>query len=235
MTGTGRDWSGRDSALWLGSLAGILSIVLGVVGVFVDRMETFPETGSTPGEIASFVAAHRPALIVAMLLNVTAVSLWLVFGAGVWLWLREETGGESILSACFLLGLAGFVLLLFAGFTSFFVLVYRGAEASDARLLYDLAFGLIAMSGAPTALALGSYAALAFRTRGIPGWTASLALLAAVAHVALLASFVVAYGFFSLQGGVIIAIPATLFAWIVGTSMAMRAAVKPSTSTASPA
>jgi hypothetical protein len=46
------------------------------------------------------------------------------------------------------------VALLLAGFTAFFVLVYRGADVGDPRLLYDLTFGLLATSGAPTAIAL---------------------------------------------------------------------------------
>jgi hypothetical protein len=135
---------------------------------------------------------------------------------------REETG-ESLLSVCFLFGLVSFVTLLFAGFTLFWVLIYRAPGVSEPKLLYDLAFGLLAMSGAPTALALGSYAALAFRRERLPGWTAVLAAVAALAHVALFASFLTTSGFFSLEGGVVIAIPGTLFAWIVGTSIAMKA------------
>lgn len=207
----------------LAGFAGALSVALGVAGVIVDRMETFPGTGATPGEIAAFVEAHRTELLVAMLLNTVAVSLWLVFGAGVWLWLRDATGGDGLLTTCFLIGLVSFVTLLLAGFTSFFLLVYRASEASDPQLLYDLAFGLLAMSGAPTALSLGSYAALAFSAERVPAWTGWLAALAALAHVGLLASFLVRGGFFSLEGGVIIAIPATLFAWIVGTTVAMKA------------
>ena len=45
-----------------------------------------------------------------------------------------------------------------------------------------------------------------------------------LAHVALLASFVVSEGFFSLEGQVITAIPATLFIWIIGTGVALLAA-----------
>ena len=45
--------------------------------------------------------------------------------------------------------------------------------------------------------------------------------MAALAHLVLLASLVITSGFFSLEGGVIIAIPAVLFAWILGTSIAM--------------
>lgn len=210
-----------NNSIRLAGVAGLLSIVLGVAAVPVDQMWTFPGTGATAGEIAGFVDAHRSALLVAMFLTTAAVGLWLVFGVGVWMWLREATGGESILSMCFLLGFVSFVTLLFAGFTSFIVLVYRAPEASDPRLLYDLGFGLLAMSGVPTALALGSYAALVFRSDRLPRWTASVAAVAALAHLLLFCSLLIARGFFSLEGGVTIAIPAILFAWILGTSMAM--------------
>ena len=126
-------------------------------------------------------------------------------------------------SACFAFAFVGFATLLLAGFTAFLVLVYRDADVGDPRLLYDLTFGLLAMSGAPTAIALGSYAALAFRTAALSRWTAWLGVVGAVAHVALLASFVASEGFFSLEGEVIIAIPATLFLWIIGTGIAMVA------------
>jgi hypothetical protein len=202
-------------------IAGLTSIALGIAGAIIDQMWTFPETGATAGEIAGYVDAHRSALLIAMILTTAAVWLWLLFGVGVWLRLRETTGSESVLSTCFLVGLVSFVTLLLAGFAVFFVLVYRAPEASDPRLLYDLAFGLLAMSGVPTALALGSYAALVFRDGSLPGWTAVLATVAALAHLALLASLTITSGFFSLEGGVTIAIPATLFAWILGTSIAL--------------
>jgi hypothetical protein len=47
-----------------------------------------------------------------------------------------------------------------------------------------------------------------------------------LAHLVLVASLLITSGFFSLEGGVTIAIPATLFVWITGTSMAMMAAVR---------
>lgn len=212
-----------SNGIKLAGLAGILSIALGIVALPVDQMWTFPGSGATAGEVAAFAQANRGALLVAMLFNSIAVGLWLVFGVGVWLRLRQVADGESILSACFLAGLIGFVTLLLAGFTAFFVLVYRAPEASDPRLLYDLSFALLAVSGIPTALALGSYAAVAFRSDSLPRWTASLATVAALAHVLLLASLVVRNGFFSLEGGVTIAIPATLFAWIAGMSWVMLA------------
>jgi hypothetical protein len=179
------------------------------------------------------VQANRAELFVAMVLNTLAVGLWLVFGAGVWLRLRQVAGSESILPVCFLAGLIGFVTLLLVGFTVFFLLVYLTPEAPDPRLLYDLSFALLAVSGIPTALALGSYATLAFQSDFLPRWTASLATVAALAHLLLLASLGIKSGFFSLDGGVTIAIPATLFAWIAGMSSVMvedlRAVVPKST------
>jgi hypothetical protein len=213
--------STKHSALKLAGAAGVLGVALGSAGSIVGQIFEFPATGSTAAEITAFVDAHRTALLVGMVLNTAAVSLWTVFGAGVWLRLRQVTREESLLSACFAFGLVGFVTLIFAGFTSFFVLVYRAPEVSDPRLPYDLAFGLLAMSGAPTAVALGSYAALVFRAGHLPRWTAWLAALAAAAHVALLASFLITDGFFSLEGQIITAIPATLFLWIAGTGIAM--------------
>src|SRR5205085_818682 len=51
---------------------------------------------------------------------------------------------------------------------AFLVLTYRSPAPSDARLLYDASFGLLAMSAAPTVVALGAYSALVFRTRELP-------------------------------------------------------------------
>ena len=212
-----------SNGIKLAGIAGILSIVLGIVGLPVDQMWTFPMTDATAGEVAAFAAANRTELLVAMVLNTIAVGLWLVFGAGVWLRLRQVAGSESILPACFLVGLISFVTLLLAGFSVLFLLAYRAPEAADYRLLYDLSFALLAMSGIPTALALGSYAALVFRTDSLPRWTATVATVAALAHLLLLASLVVRSGFFSLEGGVTIAIPGTLFAWIAGTGWVMLA------------
>ncbi len=224
VTAGERTGSDTRSAIRFASHAGVASIAFGIAGFIVDRMWTFPGTGATAGEITGFVSAHRSALLLAMALSTTAVALWLLFGVGVWLRLRGRTSGESFLSVCFLVGLVSFVTLLFAGFTCLYLLAYRAPESPDPRLLYDLSWGLLAMSGVPTALALGAYAVQVFRDGRLPGWTAWLAVVGALAHLALIASLLVTTGFFSLEGGVTIAIPATLFAWITGTSIAMMPA-----------
>src|SRR4051794_20251751 len=210
----------------LAGVAGVLGFALAAIGsVGIGLFDNgtlfdFPATTSSAAEIAGFVAEHRGPALAAMVFNTLGVSLWLVFGAGVWLLLRER--GETLLSACFALGLAGFVTLILAGFVPFFVLAYRSGYGPQARLLYDLlTFGMLAMSGVPTTIACAAFALHVRRTAVLPGWTALLAAIAACAHVVLLASFLVGHGFFSLQGQVITAIPATLFIWILGTSIAM--------------
>jgi Domain of unknown function (DUF4386) len=207
----------------LAGAAGLLGCALGVAGTIAVDILDAPATTASAAEIVESVKGDRTALLVGMLLSTAAVSLWFVFGAGVWLRLRRASGPESLGSACFAFGFVAFVTLLLAGFTVYFVLVFRDADVGDPRLLYDLTFGLLAMSGAPTAIALGSYAALVFRSAALPRWTAWLGVVGALAHVALLASFVVSEGFFSLEGQVITAIPATLFMWIIGTGVAMLA------------
>jgi hypothetical protein len=211
----------------LAGAAGLLGCALGVAGSLAADILGAPATTAPTAELVEGIQEDRATLLVAMLLNTAAVSLWLVFGAGVWLQLRRARHRESLASACFAFGFVGFVTLVLAGFTAFFVLVYRDAGVADPRLLYDLAFGLLAMSGAPTAIALGSYAACLFRSTVLPRWTAWLGVVGALAHLALLGSFVVSEGFFSLEGQVITAIPATLFMWIIGTGIAMLLATEP--------
>lgn len=202
------------------AVAGILSIALGLAGAVVDRMWTFPGTSATGPAVAAFVADHRPELIVAMVLNTTAVALWLVFGLGVHARLRAITGADDEhLLLVYAAGLVVFITLLLAGFTAFWLLLAHSGQAQFAGPLYDQTFGLLAMSGIPTALCLGAFAKLAGRTRAFSTGSVWLAVAGAIAHLALLSSFAVNRGFFSLEGGVIIAIPGTLFAWILATSV----------------
>ena len=96
--------SATYSAIKFAGLAGVLSAALGVAGVIVDEMWTIPGTGATAGEIAGFVDTHRSALLIALVLTTIGVSLWLVFGVGVWLSMRATAREESFLAACFPLG-----------------------------------------------------------------------------------------------------------------------------------
>jgi hypothetical protein len=132
--------------------------------------------------------------------------------------MRAALPSGSILAACFAAGLTSLITLLLAGFTAFDILVYRKPDALEARLLYDLTFGLLAMSGMPTAVALTAFAIAAYRHCVFARVTGAVAAVSAVAHLLLLLSFIVGRGFFSLQGAVIAVVPALLFFWIAQTA-----------------
>ena len=67
-------------------------------------------------------------------------------------------------------------------------------------------------------MCLTAYAELVVRLRCLPAWTAWLAVCGAVTHVLIAASFVSHGAVVSLEGSVIVWIPATFFAWIFATS-----------------
>lgn len=79
----------------------------------------------------------------------------------------------------------------------------------------------MALSGAPTEIALGAYAMATFSTNTLPRANGWLAAIAAVAHVILVLSLVILSGFLSMEGQVITVIPGLLFAWIFATGLAM--------------
>ena len=203
--------------------AGVLGFAVPAIGsLILAPTWDFPASTASGTSVASYVLEHQSALQFGALLDAIGVTLWGLFGVGVWQLLRQN-GQDRFLLGCFLAGVLWMVSLLLAGFTAFLVLAYRPAEysPSEAHLLYDLTFGLLAMSGLPTAVALGAYAAIASRRRILPAWTALLGAIGALAHLVLLASFVSSGGFFSLEGQTITVIPATLFVWVLGTAVAV--------------
>jgi hypothetical protein len=203
-----------------GAFAAVAGIAVPSGGLLVLPIWRFPGTDSSGADIVRFISDNRASLQTVMTLNTVGVTLWLVFGAALWARLRSTARRDLSLIAIFGAGLIGFITLLLAGFTVFDVLVYRTPGPAGARVVYDLTFGLLAMSGMPTAVALGAYAFLIKRQRLLPAWTGHFAAVVAVAHLALLLSMIVPRGVFSLEGQVITVVPGLLWAWILGTGVA---------------
>src|SRR4051794_9624127 len=109
-------WSvgeGAPTAMKIAGIAGLLSVALALAGGIIDQMWQFPPTSASSAEIAAYADAHHSALLTATLITAFAVSLWLVFGAGVWVRLRTALDPEDVLlSSCFALALASFVTML---------------------------------------------------------------------------------------------------------------------------
>lgn len=201
--------------------AGTLGIVIPATGLVVYPIWSFPGTQTSGTEVALWAATHHDRLVVTMLLNTVGVTLWLIFGAAVWTYLRDRLPARSALPTCFAGGFIGCVTLLLSGFTAFDILLYRHHNAETSTLLYDLTFGLLAMSGMPTVVALASFAVAVYAHRVLPRYTAHLGIAAAAIHPLLLAAFIVHNGPLSLEGFSITGMPAFLFAWILGTALAM--------------
>jgi hypothetical protein len=200
--------------------AGTLGIVIPAIGLMIYPIWSFPGTQTSGIKVALWAATHHDRLVVTMLLNTAGVTLWLVFGAAVWTYLRDRLPARSTLPTCFAGGFIGCVTLLLSGFTAFDILLYRHPNAETSTLLYDLTFGLLAMSGMPTVVALASFAVAVYVHRVLPRYTAHLAIAAAAIHPLLLAAFIVHDGPLSLEGFSITGMPAFLFAWILGTALA---------------
>jgi hypothetical protein len=210
-------WGSARVARW----AGTVGIALPAMTLVVYPIWSFPGTQTSGTELTRWATAHHDRLVVTMLFNTVGVTLWLMFGAALWTYLRDRLPARSTLPMCFAAGLIGLVTLLLSGFTAFDVLLYRQHSAETSTLLYDLTFGLLAMSGMPTVVALGSFAVAVYVHRVLPRYTAHLAIAGAAIHPLLLAAFIVHDGPLSLQGFSITGMPAFLFAWILGTALAM--------------
>ncbi len=201
--------------------AGTVGIVMPAMGLVIYPIWSFPGTQKSGTELALWAATHHDRLVGTMLLNTVGVTLWLIFGAAVWAYLRDRLPARSTLPMCFAAGFTGCVTLLLSGFTAFDLLLYRHHTAETSTLLYDLTFGLLAMSGMPTVVAAGAFAVAVYVHRVLPRFTAHLAIAAAAIHPLLLAAFIVHDGPLSLEGFSITGMPAFLFAWIFGTAIAM--------------
>jgi hypothetical protein len=193
-----------------------------VVASLVEPLWNVPGTTASGADVAGYLSQHRSGFLAALSIYALGMGLFLIFAAGLWAWMRQH-GATGSWAAVFALGSASLATLVYAGFVPMLVLAYRAHDVSPttAKILYDVCFGLLALSGIPTAVALGAFTQIVLGGRMLPRATAWMAAFAAAAHLVIAASFLPSSGFFSLEGGVIVAIPVTLFAWLIVTSTAL--------------
>ncbi|MGD0453197.1 MAG: hypothetical protein ABSB69_06330 [Solirubrobacteraceae bacterium] len=180
-----------------------------------------PETTASMARVAAYAQHDQGRATASLFMYAVAMGLFLCFAAGLWTRLRRIAPDVPSVSGAFALGAVALVVLILAAFAPGAVFSYRLHDPALAEALRDVTFGLLAMSGIPTAVCLGAYAALVLRGGSLPVWTAWLALLAALAHVFIAASFMSHGGFLSLEGSVIVWVPGTFFAWILATSVVL--------------
>ncbi|MDQ3954252.1 MAG: hypothetical protein M3285_01705 [Actinomycetota bacterium] len=212
------------------ALAGLTSFALIILATFVaPPLWDAPTTTATANEVAEFGFPHRGRILMSFFIYSIAMGFFLWFGAGLWAWFRRWEAEPSPMPAVFAIGVVVAATHILAAFAPGALSVYRPPAAATAGLLFDLTFAILALSGIPTAVFLAAYATLVLRGAPLPKWTAWLAIVGVVAHVVIAGSFFPRSGFFSLEGGVIVWVPATLFAWILAASVALLRAPSPRT------
>jgi hypothetical protein len=225
----------RVTVAWarIAGYAGVGAFVLLVAGALVAPLWDAPDTTAPAAQVSSYFQEHRGQIIAALFLYSLGMGFFLVFAAGLWGLLRESEPGPGVVSAAFAFGAVALAALVLAGFVPYAVMAYRSLDPALAHPLRDLGFGLVAFSGIPTIVCMAAYAELVLRYRALPAWTGWLAAVGAVAHLVVVASFMKSSGFFSLEGEVIVAIPATLFGWILAAGFVLLR-VRPAEASAQP-
>jgi len=200
-------------------LVGLLSFgLIGIASFIAPPLWEAKGTDSTGGAVVALVRGNSTRVTVSLFVYSLAIGLFLCFVAGLWNWFREHDDLSQVLPSIFALAGTALSVLILAGFVPIGVLGYRSEPASIASLLGDLTFGLLALSGIPTAACMSAYAVLVMRSGALPKWTAYLAAISSVAHVLIAASFLSHGSFLSLESKVIVWVPATFFLWIFATS-----------------
>jgi hypothetical protein len=204
------------------ALAGLGSFVLIVVATFVaPPLWNAPGTTASSARVAAYSTDNGDRIIASLLIYSLAMGLFLGFTGGLSAWLRERERPPQAFSSVFALGGVALTALILAAFVPGYLLSYRTQPAVIAGPLGDLLFGLLAISGIPTAVCMGAYAALVLRLRCLPAWTAWLAIVGALAHILIAASFVSHGAFLSLESPVRVWVPGTFFAWILAAGAMM--------------
>jgi hypothetical protein len=203
-------------------IAGLATFVLIVVSSFVaPPLWDAPGTHSSGARAAAYAFDNRTRIVISLFMFSVAIGIWLWFAGGLWAWMRRLEPEPQPLSSVFALSTVAMLVMIISAFVPLGVLGYRLENPSAAGLLTDTGFGLLAVSGIPAAAALSAFAALVVRTGCLQRWTAAVAVPAALAHVLIAMSFLGHGPVLSIEGSVIVWVPALLFIWLAAVSAAL--------------
>ncbi len=203
------------------ALAGCATVVLYILSAMLSY--DAPEIDASPPDILKYAAASGGRLLVVVFVWGGITSAALCFLTGLWSVVRrrdEQDGMDEVLA---ILGLgAGYVLFAIAqaGFVFILALGYRGTilDATQAKLMNDLIYLGITLSGFPTAVSTAAFAIMVRRTRAVAVWTSWIAAVAVIAHVVSAGSFA-QDGMLAPTGVPIYIAPTFYFIWMLTVSI----------------
>jgi hypothetical protein len=205
----------------LAGLAGILAFLLITAAAAALPFWIGLHTTDPLEAFARYAQEQRGRILTAMLLYSLGFGLFLVL-AGV-LWSEMHRAGPRARGVAAVFGFAAVAMstMILVAFVPACVFAYRSHSPELSRALWDLGFGTLAVSGVPTAVCMGAYAAATLLHDTLPRWTGWIAAIGIVPHLAIAASFLAQDGFFSLEGDATLWVPITLFAWILAAGIAL--------------
>jgi len=202
-------------------MAGVVGFLLIASGAAILPFWTALHTTDSPEAFARYAQDQRSQIIAAMFLYSLGFGLFLVLAGALWAELRRADPRAEWLAAVFGFAAVAMSTMILAAFVPACVFAYRAHSPEVAQTLWDLGFGMLALSGIPTTVCMAAYATVTLCYGGLPRWTGWVAAVGVVPHVAIAGSFMVTDGFFSLEGDVTLWVPLTLFAWILAASIAL--------------
>jgi hypothetical protein len=202
-------------------VAGVVGFLLIASGAALLPFWTALHTTDSPQAFVRYAQDQRGQIIAAMFLYSLGFGLFLVLTGALWAQLRRADRRAEWLAAVFGLAAVAMSTMILAAFVPACVFAYRAHSPEVAQTLWDLGFGMLALSGVPTAVCMGAYATATLCYGGLPRWTGWVAAVGVVPHVVIGGSFMVRDGFLSLEGDVTLWVPLTLFAWILAASIAL--------------
>lgn len=181
-------------------LSGLLGIVIAIVGQAITLgSPTIDESG---GEMATWLADNRALALTGSYLLGLGIALTIPLLVVIYSRLRAAEGGTAMMSATFLLTSLAAIAIVLVALGTFAVGAYRADSVTGdtAGLTRDLAWGILALSAFPAAIAMLAAARLILQTHALPAYIGYLGILGAVLHLASAAAFDTGSGW-NLQNG----------------------------------
>lgn len=197
--------------------SGALAVVL--YGVVAAMMSDAPGVEVGAPEVHAWVAGHRNEMLAAAYLWGLCTCATMGFLAGLWGALKERSPTFAML------GLAGgfsVFTLAFAGFALWLGAAYGVAHQPPAttKLLADLNYLFVSMTGFPTAVSMGGFLAAMHRHPRVPAALQGLGVVVVAAHLLSAGAFA-ASGLLSPSGVGVYVAPVLYYLWILGVSLAL--------------
>lgn len=173
-----------------------------------------PATGASAGELAEFVGGNQSRLLFAALLDAIAVTLFLVFGAGLVRAILVAPGALGDIAIAGVVLAVGLSYVLDATMVAL-VVVEQSGEVQALPAVAALLDGILRLFPFTIAAFLGGAATVALTTRSLPIWLAVAAAAIAAAAVGIGSVAFVVEG----AAGVAFLAFMLMLAWIVAVSI----------------